>query len=508
MPMSVAIVGGNRTYIFGNKYFCDWYGISQADIVGMSTRLIFQSDADYDAVGKAAYPIIITGGTYDCEHILRRSDGGSYPARTIGRLLDPANPSLGSLWMVDDLTDHKIAGYVTDLARATSELAEANAALKAEIKIRQATEDRLRERTGQVRAILDAAPFPILVSRWNEDEVLFVNSPAEDLLGINRDGLPGLKGEDFYDDPSDHDRIVDTLAKCGVVLGGELRARCADGEKRWLLVSAVRFTYGEVDAIMLCMLDISARKDLEKAQSEAHDRIREALIAQQKASHEQRNFLSMVSHEFRGPLAVIGAASDLLDIYSPSEGEAREEVAKIIRAVRRMSELIDIFLADERLDSTSMPLRISDLDLGAIVTDLSQDMHPVPGRSPLRITIEPPARIEADGTLLRIGIANLIDNALKFSPPGSPVELSITTDQDGATISVTDHGPGISREEQHLIFEKFYRSTKTDRVRGAGLGLYIVRRIVDLHHGRVTVDSRPGQGTTFTIWLPLKADSA
>ncbi len=118
IPMSVAIVGLDRTYVFGNKFFCHWYGISPAAIIGMSSRLIFCSDADWKSLGEAAYPIIISGGTYDSEHILRRRDDSAYPARVIGRLLDPANPALGALWMVDDMTDHKIAEANQTLAGA------------------------------------------------------------------------------------------------------------------------------------------------------------------------------------------------------------------------------------------------------------------------------------------------------------------------------------------------------------------------------------------------------
>ena len=118
IPMSVAIVGLERTYVFGNKFFCNWYGISPKDIIGMSSRLIFCSDSDWKSLGESAYPIITAGGTYDSEHILRRRDDSAYPARVIGRLLDPALPALGALWMVDDMTDHKIAEANRTLAGA------------------------------------------------------------------------------------------------------------------------------------------------------------------------------------------------------------------------------------------------------------------------------------------------------------------------------------------------------------------------------------------------------
>jgi PAS domain S-box-containing protein len=117
MPLSVAIVSGERTYLFGNMHFCEAYGISQGDIIGKSTRLIFCSDEDYEALGRVAGPVITRGDTYDAEHTLQRSDGTTYLARAIGRLLDPDNPSLGTIWVVDDLSEHKIARYIKALGQ-------------------------------------------------------------------------------------------------------------------------------------------------------------------------------------------------------------------------------------------------------------------------------------------------------------------------------------------------------------------------------------------------------
>jgi signal transduction histidine kinase len=107
----------------------------------------------------------------------------------------------------------------------------------------------------------------------------------------------------------------------------------------------------------------------------------------------------------------------------------------------------------------------------------------------------------ADSTLLRIAFSNLIDNALKFSPPHTSVTVEIFAEDDAVRVRIADQGPGIAVEEQSRIVEKFYRSTKSDRVRGAGLGLYIVKRIMDLHGAGISVDSERGWGAIFEIWL-------
>ncbi|TAN59612.1 MAG: histidine kinase, partial [Magnetospirillum sp.] len=364
------------------------------------------------------------------------------------------------------------------VAVRTAELADTNTTLATEIAVRRGAENRLRESERQVRAILDAAPFPMLVAGFPDGQFMFLNQPAADLLNVALDDHSRFRTEDFYADPSERDPFLLTLRETGCVLGAELRVRHLPDEQRWVLLSAVRFTYRDQDAVLICLNDISTRKRLEETLRLANMRSEAALEAGHQALREQRNFLAMVSHEFRVPLAIIEAASQLLGIYIQADEEAQDEVAKIGRAVRRMADLIDVCLADDRLDSTMMSLKLSTGDLGALLTELCEDKQPFAGNRPLALACDRPTAIEADFTLLRIGFSNLIDNALKFSPQGSPVEITIASDGEGAMVRVTDHGPGISLEEQPHIFEKFFRSTKADRVRGAGLGLYIVRRIV------------------------------
>lgn len=391
------------------------------------------------------------------------------------------------------------------VALRTAELADTNSTLAAEIGVRRLAENRLRESERQVRAILDAAPFPMVVAGFPSGQFMFVNHPAAELLNITPVEMETLTTVDFYANPDERSLFLMTLKEAGCVLGAELYIRRLPEELRWVLLSAVRFTYREQDAVLVCLNDISTRKRLEETLRLANFRSEAALEAGHQALREQRNFLSMVSHEFRVPLAIIEAASQLLGIYSAPNPEALDEVAKISRAVRRMSDLIDICLADDRLDSNMMSLKVSPIELAPLLTDICDDKRPFAANRSMTLSCPAPVTIEADPTLLRIGFSNLIDNALKFSPSASPVEISLASDGEGAMIRVTDHGPGISVEEQPHIFEKFFRSTKADRVRGAGLGLYIVRRIVDLHGGSIAVDSLPGHGATFIIWLPLKS---
>ena len=234
----------------------------------------------------------------------------------------------------------------------------------------------------------------------------------------------------------------------------------------------------------------------------------QAAETERQIRQEQRNFLGMVSHEFRLPLSVIGASTQLLDLVVKPNHISQEELIKIHRAIGRMSALIDICLADERFESGNMAPRLEAVEVGALVADLCQEMAP---HTPERMGFTPPptpVTIQADGTLLRIALSNLIDNALKFSPPSQPVNIRVEAEGGEAIIRVTDQGIGISQDDQSRIYEKYFRSSKVDGVRGTGLGLHIVRRIIDLHGGAIHMTSQAGTGTTFSVHLPLRPRSA
>jgi len=219
------------------------------------------------------------------------------------------------------------------------------------------------------------------------------------------------------------------------------------------------------------------------------------------------DFVSLVSHELRSPMAaVIGAARTLQQRWRDLQVDQREAfLALIADETTRLAALIGDVLDTSRIDAGTFTYRFSDVDLTALVSDsvaaamLGQDEVPVV----THVGGSVPA-VRGDAERLRQVLANLIDNAVKYSPAGRPVEVRIVPGPREVRISVADRGPGIGPDDQHLIFEKFGRVAGPGAKPGTGLGLYIARSITEAHGGALTVASGLGRGSTFTLALPVE----
>jgi signal transduction histidine kinase len=217
------------------------------------------------------------------------------------------------------------------------------------------------------------------------------------------------------------------------------------------------------------------------------------------------DFVSLVSHELRSPMAaVIGAARTLQQRWRELQPDQREAFLALIGdETTRLAALIGDVLDTSRIDAGTFTYRFSDVDLGELVSDtvatasLAQDEVPVVAH-----VGSPAPSIRGDAERLRQVLANLIENAVKYSPAGEPVDVRLAAANGSVQISVQDRGPGIAPDDQQLIFEKFGRVAGGPSKPGTGLGLFIARSITEAHGGTLTVASAPGRGSTFVLRLP------
>ncbi|MGZ4310387.1 MAG: sensor histidine kinase [Gaiellaceae bacterium] len=220
------------------------------------------------------------------------------------------------------------------------------------------------------------------------------------------------------------------------------------------------------------------------------------------------DFVSLVSHELRTPMAaVIGSARTLQSRWRELTAAQRESFLELIAGeTGRLATLIGDVLDTSRIEAGTFSFRFGDVDLGELVRDSVATAEL--GSDEVKVVSEvrdPLPSVRGDHERLRQVLMNLIDNAIKYSPAGDDVEVRAYAEDGRVRIDVIDRGPGIAREDQRLIFEKFGRVTAGNARPGTGLGLFIARSIAEAHGGSLEVSSAPDRGSTFTLDLPGQA---
>jgi signal transduction histidine kinase len=227
------------------------------------------------------------------------------------------------------------------------------------------------------------------------------------------------------------------------------------------------------------------------------------------SQESQRNFVANVSHELKTPLTSIQGFSQALLDGMANTPESQKQAAQVIydesgRMHRMVLDLLDL----ARLDAGTLDLQRSTVDISALLNNIAEKLAPQARSANMEIRVETTdlPQIIGDGDRLAQVFTNLVDNALKFTPPGGTVTLHAAQSGSGIQVEVADSGEGISPEALPMVFNRFYQadlSRSGGRKHGAGLGLAIVKEILEAHGGKITVRSELGKGSTFIVYLPL-----
>jgi signal transduction histidine kinase len=222
-------------------------------------------------------------------------------------------------------------------------------------------------------------------------------------------------------------------------------------------------------------------------------------------------FLNLASHELRGPLTVVRGYVSMLEggLLGNLNERGRKAMPVISAKVMEMNALIEQMIEAARLEDGALMLRPEDADLRDIVSVAVDSARPlVDGKHQILVKCpERPVRVRVDAERVKTIIANLISNAIKYSPAGGPIECELVNRGGIARVTVIDQGLGIAKEDLPILFTRFGRvsTSQTVHLPGTGLGLYLGRQLARLHGGEITVDSAPGRGSTFTLHLPVAA---
>jgi signal transduction histidine kinase len=236
--------------------------------------------------------------------------------------------------------------------------------------------------------------------------------------------------------------------------------------------------------------------------------LEDALARERGTRTTQTNMVHTVAHEFRGTLATIGNTTQMLQMLAQSPepvepGRLQPRLDKMLRSVRHLSQLLSDLLGDNRMATSAAQLHLRTGSLNPFCEALAARLAKEHGR-PIQWEPGPlPGELMIDWSLLGVAIGNLVDNAIKYAPAGSPILLHTGLANPGRLfVAVSDSGPGIAPEFQRKVFEKSTRLDAASAVPGTGMGLYLVNWIAELHGGSAAVVSASGQGSTFTIYLP------
>jgi heavy metal sensor kinase len=238
----------------------------------------------------------------------------------------------------------------------------------------------------------------------------------------------------------------------------------------------------------------------------------ETLARLENSVGQMKQFTASISHELRTPLTTLRGETEIALLQASSVEEYKRVLASQLEEFDKLSHMINQLLILASAEAGEIQWREQSVDLSALVGSLVDQLEPV--ATAKKITLEtntqPNINVRGDASWIERVILNLLDNSIKFTPNGGHVRVSVRSENGEAALRVEDTGIGIQPESLPHIFERFYRAepSRSKQIEGVGLGLALVKWIVDRHRGRIHAQSQPGKGSCFAVWLPLASVSS
>jgi len=397
---------------------------------------------------------------------------------------------------------------------------------------------------------LHATEGIILANR--KGEIVIVNPCAEKLFGYTKEELVGKKIEillpqDIREKHVGHrEQFHQHPVNRSMGAGRDLYAKRKDGSVFPVEISLSHYTLGRESYAIAFIIDITIRKnneqvlrqqkqeleavteeirelniDLERKVEARTMMLRETLAQLERSKDElslslekekelsdlKTRFVSTVSHEFRTPLSTILSSAALIGKYQDADQRDKRErhVERIKESVRLMNDMLEDLLSLGRLDEGLIEAKDETFNFSDFIAAFVNEMQEL-AKSGQRINLYNAGlgAITSDKNLLKKLLLNLVSNAIKFSPEDSAIDINCEQTGDQLKVSVKDSGIGISHDDQEHLFERFFRARNASNIQGTGLGLHIVSKYLELLRGKITLLSELGNGSIFTILIPIK----
>ena len=372
----------------------------------------------------------------------------------------------------------------------------------------------LRRSEADHRAIFERSPIGIV--RISSDGDLVEANPV--LLGMLEHDFETMRDSTWpdllraYDQAAARQRFAPLLA--GIASVGSMQVRAATGSGKWLWLqltaTSIPDSNGRPEHLLVMIEDVTTVRETSDQLAEALDSQRAANANLEKLDRTKTEFLSIVSHEFRTALTGIQGFSELIRDGGLEPDEVRAYGGYIFNDADRINRLIGDMLDLDRMESGRMSMRAGDIDINEVLAEAMARAGTAATTVEFKADLDPrlPIVVGDRDRLIQV-VSNLVNNAIKYSPDGGTVTLSTRAEGGYALVSVTDTGLGIPPDEIGHVFERFrrVRSGAAQSIPGTGLGLTIVKQIVEMHGGKIWVESAVGHGSAFHFTVPLVGEN-
>ena len=387
--------------------------------------------------------------------------------------------------------------------RMIAGLQQRAAALDREVTGRRDTERTLRLRESELADFLENAAVGIHQVDAN-GVVLWANNAELAMMGYARDEYVGRTITDFYVDPSRAEEFIRRLCTGESLADEHAQLRCKDGTIKHVTIHSNGYWDDGKFVYTRCFTrDVTERVRLE-------DELRAKVAQLRELDRRKDEFLAMLGHELRNPLAPVTTAIQLALLRQDDPGKVQRSLEIIDRQVRTMTRLIDDLLDVSRITRGTVELREESVLLRTVVEAAIETSRPLIDERGHRVTVDLPAaptRLFGDPARLEQVLANLLNNAAKYTEMGGHIHLAARVEGETLTLSVKDNGAGMPTDLSQRVFDLFVQGPDSPARShgGLGIGLTLVRRLVELHEGSVSVTSDgPGKGSEFIVTLPLR----
>jgi PAS domain S-box-containing protein len=237
------------------------------------------------------------------------------------------------------------------------------------------------------------------------------------------------------------------------------------------------------------------------------EELSKSLEKEKELGELKSRFVSMASHEFRTPLSTILSSAYLIEKYKTTEDQPKRDrhLQRVISSVRMLTDILNDFLSLGKIEERKIQVRVTEFNIRELVIDIVGEIkNNVKENQEINYQHEGDSIVSLDASLLKHMVMNLVSNASKFSPDAAPIEIKTINPDRQLTLTVKDHGIGISREDQKHLMERFFRGSNAGNIQGTGLGLHLVSKYAELMNGTVKCKSELGKGTEFIIQFDTK----